>query len=132
MTRDRRTTDREQARATLLTKVESCRVHEADQLLPAYARKHFCTYDPKAMREDAEFRLRWLDCAPEGARFVTAPLMDKQGTPLGMNNDENIGPGKAMREAYARRGFDWQNALTHRAAVKAGIASPLPAKVVAA
>lgn len=112
-TRDRRQTDREAARAYLLAKIES-----QERLL---ADPHgFSSIDPHYLIEDARWRLRWLDCAPEGARFCLAPMQDKQGVPMGGAWSENLGPCKALREAYAARGFHPLGGPAHRAALAAG------------
>jgi len=36
----------------------------------------FTTVDPNFIIADAQWRLRWLDCAPAGARYGAAPLQD--------------------------------------------------------
>lgn len=53
---------------------------------------------------DAEWRLRWLDCAPEGAWHCVAPLQDKRGVPCGEATREQVGDGLALRQARAKRG----------------------------
>lgn len=88
---------REEARAKLTAKI-------ADQENIRDDPKRFSTYDPQAIIDDAEFRLRWIDCAPDEANHQTAILMDKDGVPLGGNYDENLGPCKGLREARASRG----------------------------
>lgn len=85
--------DRETARETLTRKVNA----------PAPI---FATIDPDYLREDAAFRLRWIDCAPEGAWHLPAPLMDKTGTPMGTAWSENVGPCQALRDARAARGLN--------------------------
>ena len=66
----------------------------------------FTNYDDGALRAFAADRLRWIDCAPEGARHCVAPLQDKHGEPMGATWHENVGPCKALREARAARGLD--------------------------
>lgn len=103
-------TDREAARELLTKKVASMQKHLADLELyrPGDHRRPFMTMDPNWLLEDAEFRLRWIDCAPEGANHICAPLQGKSGIPMDTANDhELIGPGAALRRAYARRGKDW-------------------------
>lgn len=99
---------REEARRVLTAKVAMYR-HFADDP------KHFATMPDEFILADAEFRLRWIDCAPEGANHQTAPMMDKTGRPMGMAFDENIGPGRALREAHARKGRDWQESKRRQA-----------------
>ena len=99
--------DREEARAKLLAKLESqrrIRDQIADPSIPLYA-KPFTTYPPELIIADAEWRLRWIDCAPEGANYILAPMQDKAGVPCGGVFSELVGPGKALREAYAARGL---------------------------
>lgn len=84
--------DRETAREVLTRKVSA-----RDPL--------FATIDPSYLRADAENRLRWIDCAPDGARHCVAPLQDKQGIPMGGTWSENVGPSKALREARLARGL---------------------------
>jgi hypothetical protein len=98
--------DRESARKTLEKKVAAYTKAIDDP-------NHFSTVDPRFILDDAVFRLRWIDCAPEGANHQTAPLADKTGTPMGGVFDENVGPGRAMREAWDRkRGYTgaWKDA----------------------
>ena len=66
----------------------------------------FATTSPYYIIEDAVWRLRWIDCAPEGAYFKLAPLQDKRGIPMGDAWHENIGPGRALREARIRHGLN--------------------------
>lgn len=81
---DRR--NRERVRVSLMA-----RVAEEDPRLVAYQR-HV---------------LRWIDCAPEGALFLTAPLQGWDGTPL--RSKEPQGPWgryqKNLREARVARGL---------------------------
>jgi hypothetical protein len=49
-------------------------------------------------------RLRWIECAPEGAWFTVAPMQDKRGVPCGVAYLEDVGPGRALREARVRFG----------------------------
>jgi hypothetical protein len=71
----------------------------------AEARGVFATFPRDSVYLHCEHVLRWLDCAPEGARFQLAPMQDKTGAPCGTVFDENIGAGKALRNARARRGL---------------------------
>lgn len=99
--------DREDVRLRLLEKVETySRVRDvlADPSIPLH-RKPFITHDPALLVADAEWRLRWIDCAPEGANFLLAPLQDKAGVPCGDAWSENVGPGEALRSARAARGL---------------------------
>lgn len=99
--------DREAVRLALLDKVERyARVRDqiADPTIPLH-RKPFITHDPGELVSDAEWRLRWIDCAPEGANFLLAPLQDKRGVPCGDAYREDVGPGIALREARSRRGL---------------------------
>lgn len=91
--------DRETARAKLVTKIESLERQIADP-------HAFATIDPHYLIADAKHRLRWLDCAPEGANHCIAPLQDKRGVPMGTARDENVGPCEALRNARARRGIN--------------------------
>lgn len=95
--KDGRKTDREEARAYLLKKVADAKRAMADP-------RHFSTYPVSEILRDAEWRLRWIDCAPEGARFGLAPLQDKNGIPCGGTWNENVGPNQAMREARLAHG----------------------------
>lgn len=90
--------DREEARTILTTKIDSQRRLLADPL-------GFSTIDPNYLIEDAEFRLRWIDCAPEGANHCVAPGQDKDGVPMGSNRCENLGPCQALRDARIARGL---------------------------
>lgn len=87
-----RFTDRETARGVLLGKIDAERRLLADP-------RAFCTIDPSYLIRDAEWRLRWIDCAPDGANHIVAPLQDKTGTPMGTARDENMGPCQALRDA---------------------------------
>jgi hypothetical protein len=89
---------REQARELLTRKIERARRWLADPY-------GFATISPHYLIEDADWRLRWIDCAPEGANHCCAPLQDKRGVPMGGVYDENVGPCKALREARAARGL---------------------------
>lgn len=102
-------TDRETARERLTTKLAGQRKILADfeKYPPGDHRRPFTYIDPQFLIDDAEFRLRWIDCAPEGANHITAPLQDKDGVPCGGNVREDVGPGKALRAAYAKRGKSW-------------------------
>lgn len=78
--------DREAARVILRQKLDA-------------PRPEFSTYDPDFIRDDAAFRLRWIDCAPEGANHQTAPFQDKTGTPMGGTFYETVEcPPKSVRE----------------------------------
>lgn len=101
--------DREEARAKLLEKVASqTRIAEAmerERHLPAALRRTFTTIEPAYLINDAIWRLRWIDCAPEGANFLLAPMQDKRGVPMGTAHSELVGPCQAVREARAARGL---------------------------
>jgi hypothetical protein len=112
---------REEARAILTTKIENQRRAAADP-------RSFATTPPAYLIRDAEWRLRWIDCAPEGANHQCAPLQDKNGVPCGGNYDENVGPGQALREARVRHGrnpFSGQAELTMRERYRAGQDPPV-------
>ena len=99
--------DREEARATLLAKLEShtrMAAQITDPSIPLH-RKPFCTHDPNVIAEDAAWRLRWIDCAPEGANYLLAPMQDKAGVPCGSAWREDVGPCRELRDAYAARGL---------------------------
>lgn len=89
---------REEAREVLTRKIESARRALADP-------HSFSTYPPEALIDDAEWRLRWIDCAPEGANHQCAPMQDKTGTPMGGAWGEDVGDGKALRGARVARGL---------------------------
>lgn len=92
-------TDRESARAQLQVKIAHQRKSLADP-------QPFSTIDPNYLIADAEWRLRWIDCAPEGANHLIAPMQDKSGVPMGCNWNENVGPCAALREARIARGLN--------------------------
>jgi hypothetical protein len=92
-------TSREDARRMLAAKIERARRHLADP-------RAFATIDPHYIIADAEWRLRWLACAPDGANHCVAPLQDKRGVPMGTAWDENVGPSQALRDARAARGLN--------------------------
>lgn len=92
-------TDRETARDQLTRKIESQRRLLADPY-------GFSTYDPNWIIEDAEWRLRWIDCAPDGANHIMAPLQDKRGVPMGDAWQEDVGPNQALRAARVKRGLN--------------------------
>jgi hypothetical protein len=92
---------REEARVLLTEKLE----RERDFLARLYMGENlFSTFDPRWIIEDAEWRLRWIDCAPEGANHQCAPLQDKQGVPMGGVVHENLGAPKNIRELRLARG----------------------------
>jgi hypothetical protein len=101
-------TDRETARLKLALKADSQRrlaaQIEAEKHLPAGCRRTFVTISPVYLAEDAEFRLRWIDCAPEGANHLLAPLQGKDGVPMSGVSYEAVGPGPALREARLKHG----------------------------
>ena len=67
----------------------------------------FATYDPNWLRAYWIFCNWWLDCAPDGANHLLAPMQGKSGIPNdSINDSENIGPGKFLRAARAKRGLD--------------------------
>lgn len=90
---------RDEAREILTDKVASMR--------HAIETNQFSTIPPQALIDDAEHRLRWIDCAPEGARHCVAPLQDKAGVPMGTTWREGPtnAPGKALRQARIARGL---------------------------
>ena len=90
--------DREAARVALLAKIDHLTRSLTDP-------KSFATIDPNYLIEDAAFRLRWIDCAPAGARHCVAPLQDKNGVPMGAAWNENVGPCEELRKARAARGL---------------------------
>jgi hypothetical protein len=91
-------TDRETARVKLMAKIADTK--------RGIENKSFSTYPLDALLADAEFRLRYLDCAPEGANHLLAPLQDKRGVPMGNAWNENIGPGVHLRNARVARGLN--------------------------
>jgi hypothetical protein len=103
-------TEREDARAKLTEKIaDQTRLRDAieaeSHLLPQL-RRTFTTIDPNYLIADAEWRLRWIDCAPEGANHIVAPMQDKNGVPMGGVYDENVGPCQALRDARSARGLN--------------------------
>jgi len=67
----------------------------------------FCTYDPNWIKQWAIWGMWWIDCAPEGANHILAPLQGKDGRPCNYpDNNENLGPNKALRAARAKRGLN--------------------------
>ena len=72
---------REEAREILTAKIASCRRQMDDP-------RAFSTTPPQYLIRDAEWRLRWIDCAPEGANHQCAPLQDKNGVPCGGTYNE--------------------------------------------
>lgn len=97
-------TDRETARVKLAQKIESQRKALEDKFL-------FTTIDPNYLIADAEHRLRWIDCAPEGANHLMAPMQGKDGIPMSGNMNENVGACKALRDARSARGLDPNSGL---------------------
>lgn len=96
-----RHTDREQARDILTRKIESSHKLIADP-------QGFSTYSPHELIRDAEFRLRWIDCAPEGANHLVAPLQGAYGVPMGASAGYEVGPGEGMRAAIEElHGVSW-------------------------
>jgi hypothetical protein len=109
--------DRESARESLTKKAAKCRRDLATTPRP------FSTVDPAVILADAEWRLRWIDCAPAGANHQIAPMQDKRGVPMGGVFYESVEAGsKALREAFdRRRGYAgaWKDAKIARAAARA-------------
>jgi hypothetical protein len=71
------------------------------------AKAIFCTYPDYLTRQWAIWGLWWIDCAPEGANHILAPLQGKDGRPMGVSdNNENLGPNQALREARRKRGLN--------------------------
>lgn len=93
---------REEARAILTTKIES----ERRLQIEIERGTGFATTPPAYLIADAEWRLRWIDCAPEGANHQCAPLQDKRGVPMGGVYNENLGASQAVRDARVERGRD--------------------------
>jgi hypothetical protein len=91
--------DRETARRKLLDKIASQNAGLGDS-------RYRSTIDPHFLIEDANWRLRWIDCAPEGANHQLAPLQDKQGVPCGGCWNENVGPNQSLRNARAARNLN--------------------------
>jgi hypothetical protein len=91
------TTNREQAREYL--------TDTAARMRAAELRGDFCTFPRSSVYLHCEHVLRWIDCAPAGARFQLAPMQDKRGESMGMHFDENIGPNVHLRNARAKRGL---------------------------
>jgi len=89
---------REDARELLTAKI----AHERRCLADPHS---FSTIDPNYIIADAEWRLRWIDCAPNGANHQVAPMQDKRGVPMGEARNENIGPCEALRNARVARGL---------------------------
>lgn len=92
-------TDRESARAKLVAKIETERRLMADP-------RGFSTTPPQHIIDHAEWCLRWIDCAPDGANHTIAPMQDKRGVPMGTAWDENVGPCHALRDARIARGLN--------------------------
>lgn len=88
---------REEAREILATKIEGQRRLLADP-------RAFSTIDPNYLISDAEWRLRWIDCAPEGSNHLCAPMQGKDGVPMSGVYNENLGANLAVREARIARG----------------------------
>jgi hypothetical protein len=75
---------------------------ERERDLPAHARKAFTTTDPNWLIGYFEHCLRWIDCAPDGANHLVAPMQGRYGVPLGAQLNYGVGPGEAMRRATER------------------------------
>lgn len=84
--------------------------HDREAAREAYAQRIATAMpgepDPYDLVPFAEWGLQWIDCAPEGANHLVAPLQDKRGIPMGGVYNENIGASRALREARAKRGLD--------------------------
>jgi hypothetical protein len=91
--------DRETARRKLREKIESQQRLLADP-------HGFSSIDPSYLIADAEWRLRWIDCAPDGANHHLAPMQDKRGIPMGGVHREDVGPCQALRDAREARGLN--------------------------
>lgn len=89
--------------------LREARKHYAEGLLSQYKSledpRSFSTYSRTDLIAFYIDRLRWIECAPEGAWFIVAPMQDKHGVPCGTEFRENIGPGPALRKARIRRGL---------------------------
>jgi len=67
----------------------------------------FSTYPPEWIKDFHRQAMRWIDCAPEGANHLLAPLQGKDGRPCNaFENGENLGPNKAVRKIRAERGLN--------------------------
>ena len=108
-----RHTSREDARERLTrTATEHRDMAEKMRTMSPYDhRRPFCTYDPDQLADYAEWCLRWIDCAPEGANHLIAPLQGWDGTPMGGRNPLTPWgtPGPDMRAAYEARGVNWMD-----------------------
>lgn len=88
--------------------LRGARKHYAQGLLTQYESLEdplaFCTYSRTDLIAFYIDRLRWIECAPEGAWFQVAPMMDKRGVSCGTDYSEDVGPSQGLRAALARRG----------------------------
>ena len=95
--------------------LQEARKHYARGLLSQYESFEdphaFSTYSRTDLIRFFIDRLRWIECAPEGAWFTVAPMQDKRGVPCGLDYRENLGPSKALRAARVRHGRDPRNMI---------------------
>lgn len=88
--------------------LREARKYYAEGLLSQYKSledpRSFSTYSRTELIAFYIDRLRWIECAPEGAWFIVAPMQGKDGVPCGLIRDENVGPSKALRRARIRHG----------------------------
>lgn len=88
--------------------LQGARKHYAQGLLSQYKSLEdphaFSTYSRTDLIAFYIERLRWIECAPEGAWFTVAPMQDKLGVPCGTTYHEDVGPGQALRKARIRIG----------------------------
>lgn len=107
-----RFTSREQAREYLTAEV-------ARQLRQLADPNDFCTYDRNWLLAYQRRLLRWLNCAPEGANHLVAPLQGRYGVPCGERGSYDVGPSEGMRRVLERKhGRPWQAAMAERHAAR--------------
>ena len=96
-----------QSKPNLKTREEARSYYERNipATLESIRRGDFCTHDQGYLVRFMKFNQRWIDCAPEGAGFILAPLQDFAGVPCGPATDMNVGPNEALRNARAKRGL---------------------------
>lgn len=66
------------------------------------------THDPATLRRYQQKVLRWMDCAPEGAAFLVAPLLGFDLKPMGGRSPHGPAwcPCKRIRDLRAADGYD--------------------------
>jgi hypothetical protein len=102
--------NREEAREILQEKIASQtrlrnKIEQERSLSPQF-RTTFTTIDPSYLIDDAEWKLRWIDCGPDSANYLVAPMQDKMGIPCGTCWSENVGPNEALRQARINYGLN--------------------------